>query len=173
MTDTTCAYEERVRAGLAQGSLDPELRDHAAACPVCRETVAVSSWMRKLRTATLEERAAGARIPAARDILELARSRRIPREIEASNMLMPLRAYRRFVLPLGFGAGIVAAVLNASSIKSLFLSLPGLRTLTSGFESRPFLMDPAAFGLLGIVAGLGLLTILALVAATGFKRVER
>jgi hypothetical protein len=171
MTDTLCAQEERIRAGLAQGSLDPELREHAATCPTCREVVAISSWMRQLQTATLEEHAPQARIPGARDILEQARNRRLV--IDASDVLKPLRLYRRIVLPLGVGAGIIAAILNASSIKSFLLSLPGLRTLISGLATRPAGMSPDSLVMVGILFGLGFVTVLVLAVAARFKPAER
>ena len=173
MTDTLCPLEERVRAALAQGNLDPELRSHAAVCPVCKEVMAVSDWMRQFRDATLEECAAGARIPDARTIVERARSRRISPRIDADEILKPLKIYRRIALPAGLGAGIILAVLKASSIKALLLSIPGLRTIISGFGSRPAALSPASLGLFGIMAGLGLLTILALAAATRTKQAER
>jgi len=175
MTDPicTCALEERVRAALARGGLEPELRAHAAGCSVCRDVVAVSDWMRQLRNATLEEYAAGARIPDAGVILERARSRRIPGRFDAPEILKPLRIYRRIALPAGLGAGFVVAVLNASSIKALLLSLPGLRTLISGFGSAPAGMSPASFGLFWGMAGLGLLSILIMAAATGIKQTQR
>ena len=173
MKDTVCVCEERVRAGLAQGGLDPELRDHSASCPVCREAAAVSSWLQQFRAATLREYAPGARIPSAPDILERARRQRVSGRIDASDILKPLRAYRRIVLPAGLGAGIAAAILNASSIKGLLLSLPGLRSSTSGPASGSAFWDLTPAGLLAIPAGLGLLTILALIAATRVKRAER
>jgi hypothetical protein len=176
MTEPVCALEERVRAALARGGLDPELRAHAHVCPVCREVAAVSDWVGRLRGATLEEYAAGrsgARIPEAGAILDRARSRGIPGNFDTPEILKPLRIYRRIALPAGLAAGFVVAVLNASAIKALLISLPGMRTLLSGFEAGASGMSPAFVGFFWGMAGLGLLSILALAAATGFKRAER
>jgi hypothetical protein len=129
--------------------------------------------MGRLRGATLEEYAAGARIPEAGAILDKARSRRIPGIFDAPEILKPLRIYRRIALPAGLAAGFVVAVLNASAIKALLISLPGMRTLLSGFEAGASGMSPAFVGFFWGMAGLGLLSILALAAATGFKRAER
>jgi hypothetical protein len=158
---------------LAHGSLAPELREHAATCPACREVIAVSSWMKQFRTATLEEHAPQARIPAARDILEKAQGRRFTVDTDAPDVLTPLRLYRRFVLPLGAGAGIVAAFLNASSIKSLLLSLPGIRTLISALATRPAGVISDALVILSLLTGFCFLTVLALAVVTKIRRAER
>ncbi len=173
MTHTPCIQEERVREALVHGSLPPDLLDHVAVCPVCREAVAVSSWMRELRSAAVQESAAAGRLPDARAILERARRRSIPREIDVPKILKPLRVYQSIALPFGLGAGIIIAVLNASPLKRLLLSLPGLQTLISGFGLRPAGMGADSLGIFVALAGLGLLTIFALAAAMGMKRAER
>jgi len=166
MTEIPCPHEDRVREALVRGLLPPELRDHASGCPACREAVAVSSWMRKSRTAALDEFAAGRRIPAASEIRAraLARNRRVTGSEEIADILKPLRVYRWAALPIGLGAGLAVLILNAASAKNLFLSLPGIRTLVSGFGSSPAGLIPAALGLAGLIV---------LIAATGFRRAER
>ena len=172
MTDTFCPLEERIRAALAQRSLDPELLSHAAACPVCKDVIAVSNWMRQIRDNAQEEFAAAARIPDAKDILEWARSRRISPLIDAREILKPLRIYRLIALPAGLVAGIILALLKASSLKALLLSFPGVRSMISGLGPLSSGTSPASVGLFGMVTGLGLLTILALAGAAGIKQAK-
>lgn len=172
MTDSICPLEERIRAALAEGSLDPELRAHAVACPVCKDVMAVSNWMRQVQEKTQEEFAAAARIPEAKDILERARSRRTSPSIDAREILKPLRIYRLIALPAGLAAGIILAVLKASSLKALLFSMPGIRTMISGLGPLSAGTGPASLGLFVMAAGLGLLTILALAGAASIKQAK-
>src|SRR6266851_5919097 len=53
MRRRSCEREPEVRQMARQGISNAALRDHAAHCPTCRETLAVAAWMQELAGRTV------------------------------------------------------------------------------------------------------------------------
>ena len=58
MTTRECPREKDVASAARRGAVDAELRGHARECPVCAETIAVTSVLAELAQADVPERSA-------------------------------------------------------------------------------------------------------------------
>ncbi|MBN1938553.1 MAG: hypothetical protein JW843_03140 [Candidatus Aminicenantes bacterium] len=169
MSDNACPKEDRIREALARGESSPEISAHLAACPRCLETAAVVSAMKRIGNEAGGRFATEARIPDAAALQRRARALRASVIAGTDEILKPLRAYRRFVLPLGLAAGLLTAVLNAASLKSLLLSPTGLSSLADGLRSISTGSQGRLFLLAAVFGGLGLMVLIVLSAFWGNK----
>lgn len=55
MFEPSCQREADVREMVSRRGDDPALREHAAQCATCRETMVVAAWMRELATTSSSE----------------------------------------------------------------------------------------------------------------------
>jgi hypothetical protein len=172
MKTATCSWEERVRQGLAEGSDDPALRDHAARCPVCRDVLAVSDWMLRFRDLTLDKMRVEEPLPAPGELWNLARARRAIDIVTVKKALKPLYLYRKIAWFVSAAGSAALVLLEFEKIKSLLASLPGLNALAAMLSKggEKGAMSPAQQAIL--LAALGLAGILFLVLVTGIKRAD-
>ena len=172
MKTATCPMEEKVRKALAVGGCDPALRDHAMRCPVCREVIAISSWMLKFRDLTLDAMKTDGPLSVPEKWWDLARAGGIVDPAAATKALKPIYVYRKIAWFVSVGGGAVLAFLEFEKIKSLLASIPGLDALASMLrktgESGGASLVPQA----GLPAALGLAALVVLVLVTGIKRAD-
>jgi hypothetical protein len=171
MTEKACPQEQKVIENLARGSLDPELAEHVAHCPVCREARLVHSWMREFREEFLKAGFPEKYLPDPEIIWARACSARTLDPAVLEKVLKPLRVYRIAAASAVFLIVVLLILSRSHPVGRLLSTISGWESLASAFNAvldaaaRPFAaaLLPAALGLLGIV-------FFALV--TGTKRVK-
>jgi hypothetical protein len=171
MTEKACPQEQKVIESLARGSLDPELTEHAARCPVCREARLVHTWMGEFREEFLKAGFPEKDLPDPEIIWARACSSRTPDPAVLEKVLKPLRVYRIAAASVVFLVVILLILSRSHPVGGPLSTISGWGSLASAFNAvldaaaRPFAaaLVPAALGLLGVI-------FFALV--TGIKRVK-
>jgi len=172
MKKETCLLEESLRAALAEKRLDPELRDHASSCPVCRDGLMISVGMRTLRDATLSEWRVEANPQDARKIWNLAQTERVASSDIVRKSLKPIMIYRKIAWSATLLMGAYLLLWHSSQIKNLLFSLSGLRTIFAFLSSFPSRSESSSVRLILLAAGLGLVTMAVLVWVTRSDRAK-
>src|SRR5947208_713308 len=111
MNVNQCEFEDRIRAGSAEG-VSEELKQHVAACPACTESFRVQSWMRRFSGET-----ADANLPAAGFLLFKARL--MERQSAARAALRPIAIMK------------IAAAIIAGTAWIVLESIGGAGTIVS------------------------------------------
>jgi hypothetical protein len=171
MKTTTCPGEEKLRKALARGGMDPALHNHVRQCPVCRDALLVSSWMRKFRDLTLDAGRAHRPVRDPQALWERALAGRTVDLGIANKALKPIYVYRRIAWLFSAVGTAVLVLLEFEKIKALLASLPGLDTLLA-FLKKPAETGGGPLALAIAWAALGLATIIFLFLVTGMKRVQ-
>ncbi len=172
MKTATCAWEDRVRRGLAEGRCDPALRDHAARCPICRDVLTVSDWMLRFRDLTLDKTSVEEPLPAPGELWALAGAGRAQDPVTVKKALKPIYLYQKLAWFVSAAGSAALVLLEFEKIKSLLASLPGLNALTAmlrkgGEAGAAFPAQQAV-----LLAVLGLAGILFLVLVTSIRRTD-
>ena len=137
-----CEREEAVVRALLEDRLTGELESHVAGCPECRETVAVTAWMRDVARAAREAAAEG--LPDASEIWGRAEVlARVDRRHDlVERAVRPIDVFER-------GMGVVAA-----AIVALLAWFQADRLFESGWptELAEALSDPERIAVAGVAA---------------------
>jgi hypothetical protein len=170
MNKKFCPNEEKIRS-FAGKNLPQDLADHAAACPVCREALAVAAWMKEFEELTMTSEVAARKLPDPQELWDRAGAgRRVEIEI-AHKVLRPISIFKK-----------IAWAVSALGLIILFLTqfqkVTNLLTLISGLGVVKVSLSEAAGGseVLGILfiitTALCLLGFTIQVLVTGKERIK-
>jgi hypothetical protein len=172
MKRATCPWEDKVRQGLAEGGGNSCLRDHAARCPVCRDVLALSDWMREFRDLTLDKMNAGKPPLEPWELWDLVKAGKAVNLEAANKVLKPIVVYRKIAWLVSVSGGVALALLEFDKIKSLLASAPGLNALAAMLSKAGETGAASPVQQAVLPAALGLAAVLVLVLATGIPRAK-
>lgn len=72
MKKKICPLEREIMAGLREKKLEPELQKHVSECPVCKDVVAVHTWMNRFKEKAWETDMLNKNLPDANAIWKRA-----------------------------------------------------------------------------------------------------
>ncbi|MFC2168403.1 hypothetical protein ACFLRW_05400 [Acidobacteriota bacterium] len=122
MKKKMCPMEKEITAGLMEKKLKPELQKHASDCPVCKDVLAVHTWMNKFKEKSWKTDMLKKDLPDAEAVGKRGYSRKKPDEQMVKKALKPL------IYPKVVSLGVFLAAI-------IFLSFKGILNFRNIFDN--------------------------------------
>jgi len=147
MKKKSCPLEKEVLNSLKTGDLTPGIKQHAADCPVCKESITINKWMNRFQEVSMNVNTAGKKLPDAEFIWEKAFLVKPPEKELVKKALRPLLVPQVLTYVIAI-IGLLYFFLSPDAA-AMFTSLSPM--LNVFFKSFSFLLLPMTAGLLSVI----------------------
>lgn len=120
MKKKICPLEKEVMEGLKEKELKPELQKHISQCPVCKDAVAVHTWMNQFKEKAWKADMPKKDLPDARAVWDRAYARKRPDKRLVSKALRPLIVPQVLSLVVFIAGGIFLAIKGFLKLGNIF-----------------------------------------------------
>lgn len=120
MKKKICPLEKEVMEGLGERTLKPELQKHVSQCPVCKDVVAVHTWMNRFQEKAWKADMPKKDLPDARAVWNGAFARKRPDKQMVRKALRPLVYPQVLSFVVFIAGGVFLAVKGIVKLENIF-----------------------------------------------------